>query len=79
MVASHADEVIEAVAVATGKPAEWVGDLMPDDLCFLALKIIEVNADFFAQRLAPGMEMVFNETAQSIGSIASMRSGPQGT
>jgi hypothetical protein len=79
MVAAHADEVIEAVAVATGKPAEWVGDLMPDELCFLALKIIEVNADFFAARLAPGLEMVFNETARSIGSIASSRSVQPGT
>ena len=74
MVGSHTDEVIEAVAIATGKPADWVGDLMPDDLCFLVLKIIEVNADFFASRLAPGLEMVLNKTAQSIGSIVSNHS-----
>jgi Family of unknown function (DUF6631) len=79
MVASHADEVIEAVAIATGKPAAWVGDLMPDDLCFLVLKIIEVNADFFASRLAPGLEMVMKETGKSIGSIASRRSGKTDT
>ncbi len=79
MVASHTDEVIEAVAIATGKPAAWVGDLMPDDLCFLVLKIIEVNADFFASRLAPGLEMVMKETGKSIGSIASRRSGKTDT
>jgi hypothetical protein len=53
LIASHIGAVCEAVAIATEKPSAWVGDLYADDLLRLVFKVIEVNADFFAQRLIP--------------------------
>jgi hypothetical protein len=52
LLAAHAEEMIDAVAVCTGmKPAQLDG-LYPDDFALLALACLEVNADFFAQAAA---------------------------
>ncbi len=49
------DAVIEAVDAATGDQVsrETIDGLAIDDLARLAIAVIRVNADFFAQRVAP--------------------------
>lgn len=51
--AEHTEQAIEAVAAATGKPIEFIGGLRADEFLRLAMAVFRVNADFFAQRLAP--------------------------
>lgn len=53
LLADHGDSLIDAAAVATGKPIEWLDTLDPADFLALVTGIVQVNADFFAQRLAP--------------------------
>lgn len=47
------DDVIALVAVATGKDAAWIGEVMPDELLKACKVIIEVNTDFFIKVLLP--------------------------
>ena len=49
----HGERVFAAAAICTGKEQGWLegGDI--DEFVGLALKVIEVNRDFFARRLAP--------------------------
>lgn len=52
------ESLISAVAIATGEPEEWVGDLLPDAFLALLAAVVEVNTDFFAQRVTPAVEAV---------------------
>jgi len=47
------DYIIQALAAATGKPDDFIGDLEADELLQILLAVIEVNADFFTRRLVP--------------------------
>lgn len=54
--ADHGEALIAAVAVATDLPEEFVGcECTLDEVIELAAAVWEVNADFFAQRLAPAI------------------------
>ena len=50
------DDLLAAIAIAVGKPRDWVDDLAADDAILLAAKVIEVNADFFVQRVVPTIQ-----------------------
>lgn len=47
------EDLVRAIAIATGESEEWLGDLLPDEFIQLAAAVVEVNADFFVHRLAP--------------------------
>lgn len=53
LIEDHADGLFEAVALLTGRDAEWIrgGDLA--EFIELALAAVEVNRDFFTRRIAP--------------------------
>lgn len=51
--ADSGENLIEAVIIATGIPAETVRKAPVDDFVNLAMTVFEVNADFFVKRLAP--------------------------
>lgn len=50
---AQGDALIEAVALGAREPVETVGELEADEFLVLALAVMEVNANFFAQRLMP--------------------------
>ena len=50
------DDLLSAIAIAVGKPREWVDDLAADEAILLAAKVIEVNADFFTQTVIPKLD-----------------------
>jgi hypothetical protein len=52
-VALHGDGMIVAMAVATGEAEDMIGDLLPDEFLRLVAAVMEVNGDFFVQRVAP--------------------------
>lgn len=63
LLAEHGEAVIEAVAIASRHPNEWVTGLELDDAVRLSEAVFEVNADFFIRRVWPTM----TEAAARIG------------
>lgn len=62
-VAAHGEALIEAMAIATGESAEWLGELEADAFLALVGEVVEVNADFFVRRVGPAL----NATVERIG------------
>lgn len=56
LVADHHEEVAEILHIALGWPLEEVQDLYLDDIATLTLAMIEVNGNFFSQRMLPALE-----------------------
>lgn len=53
LVSDHGEEISEIIRIACGKTSEWLGELELTDVLLLAAAVLEVNRDFFSQRLAP--------------------------
>lgn len=53
LIEKHGERVFEAAAICIDKPADWVARGGIDEFVVLARKVIEVNRDFFVQKLAP--------------------------
>lgn len=69
----HGGALLSAIAIAVGKPRDWVDDLNPDEAVLLAAKVIEVNADFFTRNVMPKLSGLFAqiEHATPAGSMPS--------
>jgi hypothetical protein len=52
----HSDSVIDALAIAIGKPRTWMDALPPSDLLRLARAVLEINRDFFTQSVKPELD-----------------------
>lgn len=66
-VTDHYEPCREAIAIATGAEAEWLDSLLPTDFLRLVQAVVEVNGDFFVQRLTP---LIFAMQAQASSVIA---------
>lgn len=53
LIENHGERVFAAAAICTGRDQAWLegGDI--DQFVVLAMKVVEVNQDFFVRRLAP--------------------------
>lgn len=67
----HHAGMIEALTIATGADADWLGDLFPDQFLALMVTVIEVNLDFFARRLLPQVR----QAAETVTRAATGRDG----
>ena len=67
LLALHGEAVVEAVAIASRRPPEWVRDLELDDAVHLAEAVFEVNADFFIQRVLPSLTEAATRVSQTLG------------
>jgi len=54
--ARNADSVINAITIGAGCDRDWLDEQEPDALVALGSAVIEVNADFFVERLLPALE-----------------------
>ena len=63
----QADAVISATAIGAGVERAWLEEQTPEVLVDLAARVLEVNADFFVQRVMPRL----TEAAEKIAAIAS--------
>ena len=68
------DDLLSAIAIAVGKPRQWVDDLAADEAILLAAKVIEVNADFFTRTVMPKLDGLFMQ-AKSLTPAPSPTSG----
>lgn len=53
LVADHGESVYQAVAICIDRPVEWVAGGELDEFVALSKLLVEVNRDFFVQRLGP--------------------------
>jgi hypothetical protein len=53
MLEQGGEQIFSILALAVGKPKEWVESLPPDEGLLLLIKVWEVNKDFFMKRLGP--------------------------
>ena len=67
LLALHGEAVIEAIAIASRRPPEWVRGLALDDAVRLAEAVFEVNADFFIQRVLPSLTDAATRVSQTLG------------
>ena len=67
LLAEHGEAVIDAVAIASRRPPEWVTNLALDDAVHLAEAVFEVNADFFIQRVLPSLTEAATRVSQTQG------------
>lgn len=67
LLAEHGEAVIDAVAIASRRPPEWVTNLALDDAVRLAEAVFEVNADFFIQRVLPSLTEAATRVSQTLG------------
>ena len=67
LLAEHGEAVIDAVAIASRRPPEWVTNLALDDAVRLAEAVFEVNADFFIQRVLPSLTEAATRINQTLG------------
>jgi hypothetical protein len=63
LLADHGEAVIEAIAIASRRPRDWVASLDLDQAVRLAEAVFGVNADFFIRRLLP----IVTQAAARIG------------
>lgn len=67
---NHTEAVIRTVAIGIRRDIEFINDLGIDELVKLSNAVIEVNVDFFIQRVLPAIR-------QGFGRIASMAESSQ--
>lgn len=67
LLVEHGEAVIDAVAIASRRPPEWVTNLALDDAVRLAEAVFEVNADFFIQRVLPSLTEAATRVSQTLG------------
>ena len=67
LLAEHGEAVIDAVAIASRRPSEWVTSLALDDAVRLAEAVFEVNANFFIQRVLPSLTEAATRVSQTLG------------
>lgn len=53
LIDEHADGMFAAVALLTGRDSEWIREGDPAEFIELALAAVEVNRNFFTQRIVP--------------------------
>ncbi len=70
----HGDDLLQAVAIAVGKPRTWVDDLAADEAILLAAKVVEVNADFFTRTVLPRLNVLIEQVARGPAPSGSMPS-----
>lgn len=62
--ADHGEAMIDAVAIASGVPADTIADSDLDEVVRLAAVIVRVNSDFFARRLTPAITDLTRQAQQ---------------
>ena len=69
LVAEEGAAVIQALAIACRKPADWVSALALDEAIALSEAVFEANADFFIRRVVPEVLRVTTGMTVRIGTL----------
>ena len=66
LLGSHGEAMIDAMAIASRQPREWIAGLALDEAILLAQTLFEVNADFFIQRVVPKLGEAVNRISNQL-------------
>jgi hypothetical protein len=77
IVAEGGEALIDLIAFVTGKPRAWFDTLGIDDGIGLTRAVLEVNADFFAKRVAPMLPVAISQDGAQSGSDSSSSASSQ--
>jgi hypothetical protein len=66
LLAEHGEAVIEAIAIASRRPRDWVASLDLDEAVRLAEAVFGVNTDFFIRRLLPSVTQAAARIGQTL-------------
>ncbi len=69
LLSEDGEAVIQALAIACRRPAEWVADLALDDAIRLAEAVFGANADFFIRRVVPEITQMSTRLSQTLGTL----------
>lgn len=69
---NHTDNVLQLLELLTGQPKAWIESLDLDDGVFILTKVVEVNLDFFIQKLLP---MLIGSLKSSVNGIEKASAG----
>lgn len=75
LAAEHGETLLSAVSAATGKEAAWLDKLPMDDFIRLAGLLLEVNADFFTQRVLPQITAAAEKIGKATGAGVTLFTG----
>lgn len=75
MILRHSDSVLQLIALLTDKDRQWVDDLAVDEFVSIFVMIVEVNTDFFLQRLLPLLSGVM-AGVRKLKTMAAEQNGP---
>jgi hypothetical protein len=76
IVAEGGEALIDLIAFVTGKPRAWFDTLGTDEGISLTRVVIEVNADFFAKKVAPMLPVAINQDGAPSGFDSSSSASP---
>jgi len=63
LIADHGEAMQHAVAIAADRDPEWVGAMDLDEFMILARAVVEVNSDFFRQKVTGSLQELRSQTA----------------
>lgn len=75
LVINHTDSVIDFTALILDKDPEWVKDLDVDQLVDILSAIVEVNLDFFIQKVLPSVSRAMVKLGSGFSAKARALSG----
>lgn len=76
VIGERGGDLLSAIAIAVGKPRDWVDDLDADDAVLLASTVIEVNADFFTRQVMPRLSALFAQVGDATSPAGSTPPSP---
>jgi hypothetical protein len=77
-VAKHTSGMIEATAIGSGADRAWLGEQDMEALVALAAAVVQVNADFFVQRVMPHIEGAARFLTDRIAAATTPNGGTNG-
>lgn len=76
LAADHGDTLIDAVVVATGQPLEVIASGTLDEFVDLFAQVVELNSDFFVQRVLPHFQATLRRARAKAATQAPAGRGP---
>lgn len=73
LVINHTDTVVQLIALFVDKSEEWVGDLNIAELIDILSAIVEMNLDFFTQRVLPSVSQAMGRLVLTFEEVKALR------
>lgn len=65
LLADHGPDIFKVMAILSDRPIEYIEDLDLDEAVALFVAVLEVNLDFFTQKVLPSLSLLLGSLAAS--------------